>query len=54
MVNGKNSAKLCQSLISKIHIRIPNEPKWHENMPQIQRKSNHYLVLLSTLAFTPK
>lgn len=40
----ENSAKLCQSLISKIHIRIPNEPKWHENMPQIQRKSNYYLV----------
>lgn len=40
----ENNAKLCQSLISKIHIRMPIEPAWHKKTPQIQRKSNHYLV----------
>lgn len=44
--NGRweNNAKLCQSLISKIHIRMPLEPGWNKKTPQIQRKSNHYLV----------
>ncbi|WP_311752118.1 type II toxin-antitoxin system YafO family toxin [Proteus columbae] len=44
--NGRweNNAKLCQSLISKIHIRMPLEPEWNKKTPQIQRKSNHYLV----------
>lgn len=40
----ESNAKLCQSLISKIHIRMPIEPEWNKRTPQIQRKSNHYLV----------
>ncbi|ADU72612.1 type II toxin-antitoxin system YafO family toxin [Pantoea sp. At-9b] len=40
----EHNARLCDSHVYKIHIRLPAEQAWPKNRAQIDRTSDHYLV----------
>lgn len=40
----EENARLRGSFVSKIHIRLPDEPSWPPSMPSAARKSDSYLV----------
>lgn len=40
----ESCASLCDSHVYKIHIKLPGEKPWKYNKPQMDRKSNSYLV----------
>lgn len=40
----EDSPSLCNSHVYKIHIKLPWEKPWQNRTPQIDRKSNSYLV----------
>ncbi|CCW31052.1 type II toxin-antitoxin system YafO family toxin [Xenorhabdus nematophila] len=40
----EDCASLCDSHVYKIHIKLPGEKAWKDNKPQLDRKSNSYLV----------
>ncbi|ECC3814926.1 type II toxin-antitoxin system YafO family toxin [Salmonella enterica subsp. enterica] len=40
----EDSPSLCDSLVYKIHIKMPWEKPWKAKTPQLDRKSDSYLV----------
>lgn len=40
----ESNAALCLSFVYKMHIKMPPEKPWKKSTPQMDRKSNSYLV----------